>query len=322
MHRTRTRPRTGPAAAAIGLVLAACAAPTDADVATETDDGGRLHIVATTSILGDIVGTLAEDDAEVSVIMPPSSDPHGFQPSASDARLLREADLVVANGLQLEESLLSTLDAAAEEGVRIFTVADKVHPLAFDEDDHRDEDPHFWLDPARTADGVELLGAELASVDAAPGGPDWTARAAAYAGELRGVESEMAAEFERIPADRRKLVTNHDALAYLADRFGFEIIGTVLPGTSTQAEPDPRAFGELVATLERESVSVVFVETTDSIALAEQLDRELAGRGVIDLEVVTLHTGGLGEPGSDAETYIDLLRTNARLIADALAEAG
>ncbi|MEX2550495.1 MAG: metal ABC transporter substrate-binding protein [Nitriliruptoraceae bacterium] len=347
MHRTHPRPprqRTWLGAAAVGLVLTACGAPTEADLAAETDGGEQLHIVATTSILGDIVGALAEDDAEVSVIMPPASDPHGFQPSARDARLLREADLVVANGLQLEESLISSLESAEEEGVRVFTVADKVDPLAFEGDDHADdehadgehaddehadddhghgeEDPHFWLDPVRTADGVELLGAELASVDGAPGRPDWTARAAAYAEELRAVESEMATEFERIPTDRRKLVTNHDALAYLADRFDFEIIGTVIPGTSTQAEPDPRAFGELVETLERESVSVVFVETTDSTALAEQLDRELAGRGLIDLAVVTLHTGGLGEAGSGAETYVDLLRTNARLIADALSADG
>ncbi len=329
MPRTRpaaARRRTLVVAAVVMLSAAACADAGDADLAAVSDDGERLHLVATTSVLGDIVASLAEDDAEVSVIMPPSSDPHGFQPSASDARLLREADLVVANGLQLEESLLSALDAAEADGVRIFTVADKVDPLAFEEDegegedDHaRDgEDPHFWLDPVRTAEGVELLGAELAAIDAAPGRPDWTARAVAYAEDLREVASEMEAELARIPTHRRKLVTNHDALAYLADRFDLEVIGTVLPGTSTQAEPDPRAFGALVDTLERESVSVVFVETTDSTALAEQLDRELAGRGVIDLEVVTLHTGGLGEAGSGAETYVDLLRTNARLIAQAL----
>ncbi len=304
-------------AAVVVLSASACADPGDADLAAVSDDGAGLHIVATTSILGDIVSSVVEDDAEVSVIMPPSSDPHGFQPSASDARLLREADLVVANGLQLEESLLSALDAAQADGARIFTVADKVDPLAFEDGDDG-EDPHFWLDPVRTAEGVELLGAELAAIDSAPGRPDWTARAAAYAAELREVSSEMAAELARIPSDRRKLVTNHDALAYLADRFDLDVIGTVLPGMSTQAEPDPRAFGELVSTLERESVSVVFVETTDSTALAEQLDRELAGRGVIDLEVVTLHTGGLGEAGSGAETYVDLLRTNARLIAQAL----
>ncbi len=362
--------------AVLGLVLAACgteAAPEPqpaADGAATEDDGGvaasgvsqereevaRLQIVATTSIIGDIVSTLAQDDAEVTVIMPPGADPHGFEPSASDGRVLREADLVVANGLMLEESLVSVLEAVEEEGGNVVTLADKLDPIPFeddhgddddhghddedghgdddhgdddhgDEDDHGhgdddhghgDEDPHFWFDPLRAADAVLLLAEEIAAIDTGLDATEWTARAEAYADELREVDAEMVALFETIPAADRTLVTNHDSLGYLADRYDFTILGTVVPGASTQAEADSRSFAALIESVERAGVEVVFAENTDSTVLAEQLASEVIGRGDLEVEVVQLYTDGLGAPGSGAETYPGLLRTTSLLITEAL----
>jgi zinc/manganese transport system substrate-binding protein len=403
--------------AALGLVLAACgtAASSDSseteavaesadagddgtaeasDAAQSEEEAERLQIVATTSIIGDIVSTLVQDDAEVTVIMPPGADPHGFEPSASDGRVLREADLVVANGLMLEESLVSVLDAVEEEGGNVFTLADKLDPIPFggdhahsgdeddhghgdeddhghgdeddhghgdgddhghgdgddhghgdgddhghgdeddhghgdeddhghgDEDDHAhdhgSEDPHFWFDPLRAADGVLLLAAEIAALDTNLDAAEWTARAEAYADELREIDAEMAAMFETIPADNRILVTNHDALGYLADRYDFTILGTVVPGASTQAETDSRSFAALIEAVESAGVEVVFAENTDSTVLAEQLASEVVGRGDLEVEVVRLYTDGLGEPGSGAESYLGLLRTTTGLITEAL----
>ena len=360
----------------LSLLLAACAGGTDEptesaatseedttdeaddadDDATEeaddgTDDGtddassevDRANIVATTSILGDLVENLVDGEADVEVIMPAGTDPHGFEPSASDGRLLREADLVVANGLDLEESMLSILDAAEDEGVTVFTLADKLDPIDFDWDgpghddehghddddghgqeedehghDHDGGDPHFWFDPTRSAEGVELLAAELAEHSESLDEATLSERAQAYADELLALDDQMASMFETIPEGNRQLVTNHDALGYLADRYGFEVVGTVIPGASTQAEQDPAGFAALIETVEEAQVPAVFAENTDSTTLAEQLQSEVVGRGDLDVDVVRIYTDALGEDGSGAETYIGLLETTSTLITEAL----
>ncbi len=143
-------------------------------------------------------------------------------------------------------------------------------------------------------------------------------RAEAYADELLELDAQLQAMFETIPPDNRVLVTNHDALGYLADRYDFELLGTVIPGASTQAETDSRSFAELVETIERAGVEVVFADNTDSTVLAEQLASEVVGRSDLDVEVVELYTGSLGEPGSGADSYIGMLRTTAMRITEAL----
>jgi zinc/manganese transport system substrate-binding protein len=303
-----------------------------------------LLVVATTSILGDITEQLVGDDGRVEVVMPPGADPHGFQPSASDAAMLREADLVVANGLDLEESLLSALEAAEDEGVRILELAPALDPIEFgegleahegeddghgpeddghddeggDDHDHGPEDPHVWFDPVRMADGVRLLGVELAQVADHPDDEEWERRAEDYAEQVLAVHEELGEAFGAIPADRRKLVTNHDALGYLAYRYDFEVLGTVIPGSSTQAEADARQFSQLIQTVEEAGVHVIFAENTDSTVLAEQLASEVLGRADLEVEVVELYTDALGEPGSGAESYLDLLRSTAQRIVTAL----
>jgi ABC-type Zn uptake system ZnuABC Zn-binding protein ZnuA len=403
-------PRSVALLAVLGLVLAACGGAAEPEpepdpepaaeegaadeVEEEPEDVDRVHLVVTTSILGDIVSTLAQDDAEVTVIMPPGADPHGFEPSASDGRILREADLVVANGLMLEENLVSVLEAVEEEGGNVFTLADKLDPIPFewdgpghshggddhghshddddhghshddddhghshddddhghshddddhghshddddhghshddddhghshDDDDHGhshgEEDPHFWFDPLRTADGVLLLAEEIAAVDTVLEPEEWMARAEAYADELRALDAELVELFDTIPDGNRNLVTNHDALGYLAYRYDLEVLGTVIPGATTQAEADPRSFAELIETVERAGVDVIFAENTDSTVLAEQLASEVVGRTDLEVEVVRIYTDALGEPGSGADTYPGLLRTTSTLIVEAL----
>ena len=166
------------------------------------------------------------------------------------------------------------------------------------------------------ADAVDIIATDLATLRS---DVDWAARAAELRSELEGVDAEMAELFATIPADRRLLVTNHDALGYLEARYGLEVVGTVVPGASTTVETNPRAFADLVDLLVAEGIDVIFAETTDTTTLAEQLASEVIGRGDLDVQVVQLSTGALGEPGSGAETYLGLLRTTARAITDALA---
>jgi zinc/manganese transport system substrate-binding protein len=354
--------------AGLGLVLGACSGASDEPSgAAETPEpsaaaSGQVQVVATTSIVGELVAMLLQDDGEVRVLMGSGVDPHGYQGSAADAAAMREADLVVANGLQLEEGLDAMLAAAVVDGVRVLTLADKLAPIAYsagsddvhdvhdvhsdhdghsdhsdddhsdhDDDhddhsagddhaghDHGDEDPHFWFDPLRSALAVELIAAELALVNP---DVDWTERAASVRTELEALDVELEALFAAIPAERRRIVTNHDSLGYLADRYGFEVIATVIPGSTTLATTNARDFAALIDLVIREGIDVVFAENTDSTALADQLASEAVGRSDVRIDVVRIYTDALGAPGTGAETYVGMLRATAELIHAALAAA-
>lgn len=317
------------AAAVLSLGATACGGTADEPDPAGADGGSSgPSVVATTTILGDIVRRVAQSDAQVQVLMPPGQDPHGFAPSARQAAQLRDADLVVANGLQLEESLLDTIEAAEEEGVEVLRVADQLDPLAFEEDaeehaehagegehDHGPEDPHVWHDPVRMADGARLVAEHLAEVDDTLSDDAWASRGEAVAEEILAAHAEVEQVLAEVPEECRLLVTNHDSLGYLAARYDLEVIGTVVPGTSTQAEPSAREFADLAELLRETAVPAIFAENVQSTGLADSLAAEV-GR---EVEVVELFTDSLGEPGSGAETYTDLLVTNARRIADALA---
>jgi zinc/manganese transport system substrate-binding protein len=366
-HPQRHRRRLA-AVTAVAFLLAACGgqaeqaepSPSPAPAAS-----APVTIVATTSILGDLVANLLGDAGGVEVLMAPGVDPHSYEASLADAARLREVDLVVANGLLLEPGLLAALDAAEQDGVRVLMVAEKLDPIEFSselhdhahgddvhdhgddhahgdeahdhgddhahgDDEHGDEmhgddahgddahgelDPHFWWDPIRTARAVELIATELALIRPEV---DWAARAASYNAEILAVHEEMVALFEAIPAERRSLITNHDSLGYLGDRYGFEVIGTIIPGSSVLAETNPQAFAALVELLVAEGIDVVFAENTDRTALAEALASEAIGRSDLQVQVVRIYTDALGQPGSGAETYLGMLRTTAGLIHAAL----
>jgi zinc/manganese transport system substrate-binding protein len=287
---------------------------------------GALEIVVTTSILGDVVGNLAVGAGAVEVLMPVGADPHSFQVSASQAAALRRADLVVVNGLGLEEGMGGAIEAAAADGVLVVEAASFVEALPFGlmaggerpgaQERDRPQgtlDPHIWTDPVRMADVVTGLGEALAAADPACA-ERWRERAANYRQELLSLDEEIDAILAVIPAERRQLVTNHAALGYFADRYGFEVLGAIVPGGDTLAAPSPADLAALVQTLRRVGVRAIFAETTASADLAEAVVSEL-GEGVV---VVALFTGSLGEPGSGAETYLAMQRTNAERIAAAL----
>lgn len=313
------------------VVLAACGS--GGGGARERD---TLQIVATTTILGDVVRHITDSDAEVTTLVPIGADPHDYTPSARQVAAIQDADLVVANGLGLEEGLDDVLDAAERDGARVLRLAPLLDPLPFsdpgshsghddenadpDEDgdpaDHEDEghgdlDPHVWLDPVRMADGAVLIGQALAEIDAEVA---WVARAETHARRLTAVDGAIAETLSVVPSNRRKLVTNHDALGYFAARYDFEVVGVVVPGGSTLAEPSSAALAELVATIRTEGVPAIFAETTEPAALAEAVAGEVDG----DVAVVELYTGSLGGVDSGAATYVGMMLTNAERIAAAL----
>jgi zinc/manganese transport system substrate-binding protein len=182
--------------------------------------------------------------------------------------------------------------------------------------DHSGGDPHIWTDPSRMIMAVEAFGLEFAGLD----GIDIDAVEAqvqAYVDELVALEAEMDDTLSSIPQENRVLVTNHEVFGYFADRFDFEVIGAVIPSLTTSAEPSTAEVEALVALIEQEQIPAIFGDTSGSTRLAEAI----ASSAGNDVEIVVLFSESLGEPGSGAETYIEMMSTNATLIADALTPA-
>ncbi len=292
-------------AGATGAVGACGGSPTDSSA------GGGPRIVVTTSILGDVVTNLVGDSARVEVLMPPGSSPHDFAPSPQQVAALRSADVVIVNGLGFEAGLLDTIEAAADDGTVVVQATDGIEPLTLAGSGA--VDPHFFTDPVRMREAASYLVAELTARLPALDTDAQRSRAAGYLDELTALDEEVTKVLAPIPAERRRLVTNHEVFGYFAARYGFEVIGAVIPGGSTLAEPSAADLARLAAQIERAGVPAIFAETSSSTRLAEALAGE--GRAVA---VVSLYSESLGEAGSDGATYLGMVRANAARIAGAL----
>lgn len=271
-------------------------------------------IVVTTTIWGDVVRSITRGDATVDVLMPIGVDPHDYEASSNQVARIQTASLVVANGLGLEDRLTDVLDAARDDGANVLTIADKVDPIPFGSagaHDGTDLDPHVWFDPERVAAGAVLIADALAAVDDSI---DWHGRAREYIADLMRADAEVRAVLEQVPAGSRKLVTNHDSLGYLADRYGFEVVGTVIPGGATLASPSSADLAALIAVIEHEDVRAIFAETTEPAVLADAVAAEVG----YSVELIELFTGSLGDEASGAGSLIGLLLTDAARIAAAL----
>lgn len=296
------------AAAAAALLVAGLLTGCAADA----DD--RPVVVVSTNILGDVVEQVVGDQAEVVTLMRPDADPHSFEISAQEAARIRTADLVVSNGLGLEEGLQQHLDAAREDGVPTFVAGDAVDVLAYaDGDAAGAPDPHFWTDPARMRDVVDGLETALTGLD------DIDAdavreRADDYRAEVDAVDAELTDAFAAIPDEQRALVTNHHVFGYLAERYDFRVVGAVIPGGTTLAAPSAADLADLVAAVEDTGVRAIFAESSSPDRLVQALAEE-AG---VEVEVHELFTESLTAPGGGAEDYLSMLRVNAERITAGL----
>jgi len=304
----RTPLKTTTAFATIAVTLAAlagCSSPA----------GDRPLVVVTTNILGDVVSNVVGDEAEVMVLMKPDADPHSFEISAKDAARILGADLLVSNGLGLEEGLQQHLDQAEAEGVETLAAGDVVDVLAYGSGDSEGvDDPHFWTDPARMLD---VAAAVADAVEHHVEGADARvirSNADDYSERLRELDSEMTAAFEAIPAGQRNLVTNHHVFGYLADRFGFTVIGAVIPGGSTLAAPSASDLRDLVGAIDEAGVATIFAESSQP----DRLVQVLADEAGVDVAVVELFTESLSGPGSGADSYLTMMRTNTERISTGL----
>ena len=316
-------------------LLAGCARPTpppepEAEVLPALSPaplgaGERLRVVATTTIVGDVVARVGGDAVQLTVLLPPGADPHTYEPTPADLTAVAGAHVLFVNGLGLEGFLERTLRNVGD--VPVVSVSAGIQPRLLEEHEHEGEehegeehgeeshahgeaDPHVWLDVRNVLVWVENIRQALSALD--PAHADrYAANAAAYRAELEALDAWVLEQVAQVPPQNRKLVTNHPAFGYFADRYGFEQVAAVYP-ISPGAEPSAREIAELEETIRRFGVPAIFAETTVNPKLAEQVARDTGVR------LVTLYTGSLGGPGSGVESYIDLIRYDVSAIVNAL----
>lgn len=306
---------------ALALVTSACGS----DETTEPSNGAPT-VVATTTIWADVVSNVVCDGlADVQTVVPAGSDPHSFEPSLKDRETMGNAALIVANGLGLEESMADIIGAVESEGVPVLRVGESVDTIPAGADDHTDEsgddesgddghgtdDPHIWFDPIRVATTLPAIADALATAGLDPVALDVCV--SDFTEQLATLDTDVAATVASIPVDQRLLVTNHDSLSYFADRYGFEILGSVIPSPSSLSATNPAELEALAGVIEQTGVPTIFAETQHS-----STDTQALAARVGDVEVVTLQTDTLGEPASASATYVTWLTTTTRTIVDAL----
>ncbi len=305
----RARPAGTPFLPAACL-LAASALLTIGSCAAKAPIGAR-KIVVTYSILGSVVRELVGDSFAVLVSIPDGLDPHEWEPSARDIEAMDGAALVVENGLGLEEGMTKALTQARKSGVKSFSAADFVSVRRVGAGEGMPagaEDPHLWTDPLAVKAVVDAL-ADTIKRDF---GVDLSKRRATLDARLLAVDAEVAASVARLPAARRVLVTGHESLGYFAARYGFKLVGAVVPSLSSQAESSAAELSALKGLLAANRVPAIFTETGASAKVATALAAD-AGVAAVPLATHALPAGG---------GYVEYLRGLAATITGALAGEG
>jgi len=275
---------------------------------TASDDGAP--VIATTTIWADIASEVA-CGAVIPSLIPPGADPHTFEPSLRDRETLDRSSTVIANGLGLEAAVQPLLDTTDATVIEMTDLVDVIVDDGHDDDhdgndghDHEGGDPHIWQDPRRVIRTLDAIAAALHAADLDTCVDD-------YRAELTTLDGEIEALLADLPSDARVLVTSHDSLEYFAERYDFEIVGTVIPSTSTLAETNAADLATLADAIEAQNVPAIFTDAFESTSDADALARRL------DVRVVPLLTGALtDDPATD--TYVGMMRHNATLIAEAL----
>ena len=289
---------------------AACAvallwAPADAAGAEQ-----RPLAVATISILADFVRAVGGDRLEVASIVHVGGDPHTYEPVPSDARRIADADVVIRNGLGLERWLDRLIATGAK--ARVVTATAGLDPVFQADGEYQGRpDPHLWMDPLLAAAYVRNIETAL-SERYPPHAGEFAERARRYVERLEALDREIAGVLAGIEPERRKLVTTHDAFRYFGRRYGVEVVATIW-GISTEREPSAREVRAIVDGIRGREVRALFVETTVNPALMLRIAEETG-----------IHVGAplfgdsVGPPGSGADTYLGMMRSNARAVAEGL----
>jgi zinc/manganese transport system substrate-binding protein len=274
----------------------------------------RKTIVVTYSVLGAVVRDLVGDAANVVVLMPNGADPHEWEPSAKDIETVTRADLLVENGLGLEGGMANAFAQAAQAGVRRFVASDHVTVRTVGAGEGAGTpgpdqalgalDPHLWMDPLTVKQAIDALAPALETEL----GIDVGGQLASVDGRLDALDAQLRTILQVVPEARRRLVTGHESLGYFAARYGFTLVGAVIPSLTTEAEPSAADLAALAEKIRAAGVGAIFTELGTPPQVAQAIGRETGAR------VVELPTHTLPDDGS----YDTFMKQIATLVADNL----
>jgi len=311
--------------AAFAVMLSACAS-SPAAPAPSRSDNQPLQVVATTSIVADVVRQVGGERVTVTTLLPIGTDVHTYEPAPQDLAKVAEARLVFVNGAGLEE-FLQVLVENAGSADRVVEVSKGIELKDFGTDTHEDDgeehddegeelsyeggDPHTWVDPNNVKIWVENIRAALTAAD--PGGEEtYRTNAQAYLVKLDELDAWVRQQVEQIPPQNRKLVTDHLLFGYFAERYGFEQIGAIIPGYSTAAQPTAQEVAAIEDAIRDLGVKAVFVGKTINPTLAQRVAEDTG------IQLVGLYHGSLSAAGGEAATYLDYIRYNVTQMVNAL----
>ena len=314
--------------AAALLALAGCGSGDNAAANGSAPSGTGLAVVATTPEVADFVRMVGGSDVTVTQIIKPNVDPHDYEPTPADIKAIGEAELVVKNGVGLEEWLDQTIESAGFRG----TVVDSSQGVTLREGGHEEEghaeeeaegehageehDPHIWHNPQNAKIMVANIGKALTAADSAHAAT-FTKNLTDYSARLDKLDADTEAAFARIPADQRKLVTNHDAFGYYVDRYKLQFVGSVIPSLDTSAELSAQQLTGLVTKIKATGTRAVFTESSLPPKSAEAIAKQ-AGVKVIGGEDA-LYGDSLGAEGTPQGTYLGAEQHNTQTIVTGLA---
>lgn len=280
--------------------------------------GARIQAVASFSVLGDLVARVGGERVEVSTLVGPNGDAHGYAPTPADAGRIGAARLVVVNGLGFEGWLDRLVKASgtkatvvvASKGVKAIEARGDAHGHAHGSGGHGG-DPHAWQDVGNVRLYVAAIRDALVAVDP-DGAAVFAENARRYTAELDALDAEVRALLATVPLANRKVITSHDAFGYFAAGYGLRFIAP--RGVSTESEPSAKDVARIVRQIKAEAIPAVFLENMTDPRLMERVAKEtgarIGGR---------LYSDALSEPGGPAATYLDMMRHNARALVAALA---
>jgi zinc/manganese transport system substrate-binding protein len=289
--------------AAAAILVAGCGS----GASGSSDDPDAIDVVVTTTQLGDIVRAIGGDAVDVHQILKPNTDPHDYEPRPRDIQETAGAKLVVTSGDNLDRWMGEVVDNAGGHPTVLDAGAGR--PVALPGEDTGPEasrfDPHWWHDPRNVEYAVRRIAAALTKADPAATAQIRTGRVG-YLGKLMTEDTAIATCIAAVPADQRKLVTDHDAFGYFAKRYDITVVGAVIPSQTTQAQPSAGDLAKLTGVIKREGVKAIFPESSINPKLAEAIARETGASADH-----TLYGDTLGPAGSKGDTYLRMEAANA-----------
>ena len=276
---------------------------------------GKLKVVATTTIVADVVSQVGGDLVDVQTLLPIGTDPHSFDPTPQDIAKVADADIVFANGAGLEAFIQHLLSSADAEG-KIVEVSEGIVLLAPPEAEGKEQaqnagDPHTWTDPNNVMLWVQNIESALSSAD--PSNAEvYASNAAAYDAQLKELDVWIREQIDQIPAENRKIVTDHRLLGYYVEEYGLEQVGAIVPGYSSLSEPSAQELAEIEDAIRALDVKAIFVGNTVNPSLGERIAEDTG------TQLISFYTGSLSASDGDAATYLDYLRYNTTVFVNAL----